>query len=80
MVTKAQHTLDTRGLFCPEPVMMLHSLIADMQVGETVFVYATDPSTTRDFLKFCSFLGHQLLKQEEHSGEYHFLIQKGAAE
>ncbi len=70
--------LDARGLFCPEPVMMLHNVIADIEVGEVVEILATDPSTQRDFLKFCTFLGHDLLSNEERDGEYHFLVRKGS--
>lgn len=69
-------TLDARGLFCPEPVMMLHSHIRDMQVGEVVEILATDPSTTRDFIKFCVFLDQELLLNEEQQGTYRFLIRK----
>lgn len=69
--------LDARGLFCPEPVMMLHNLMADVPAGVVVEVLATDPSTRRDFLKFCSFLGHEMLSSEEVGGEYHFRIRKG---
>lgn len=68
--------LDTRGLFCPEPVMLLHNRIRDMQIGQVVEVLATDPSTRRDFLKFCNFLGHELLVSEEADGEFRFLIRK----
>lgn len=71
------HTLDTTGLFCPEPVMLLHNKIRDMATGDTVLVLATDPSTTRDIPKFCSFLGHQLLEQDEQAGQYRYLLRKG---
>lgn len=69
--------LDARGLFCPEPVMLLHNLIADVEVGAVIRILATDPSTQRDFLKFCGFLGHELLLSEASEGEYVYLIQKG---
>mgnify|MGYP001357090157 FL=1 len=69
--------LDARGLYCPEPVMMLHNLMADVPVGVVVEVLATDPSTRRDFLKFCNFLGHELLTCEEVNNEFHFRIRKG---
>ncbi len=69
-------TLDARGLFCPEPVMMLHNHIRDMQIGEVVEILATDPSTTRDFIKFCAFLDQELLLNEEQQGTYRFLIRK----
>lgn len=68
--------LDARGLFCPEPVMMLHNRIHDVEVGQVLRVVATDPSTTRDIPRFCQFLGHELLSQRESGGEFLFLIRR----
>ncbi len=69
-------TLDTCGLLCPEPVMMLHNVIRDIGSGDVVEVIATDPSTQRDIPKFCTFLGHQLLDQLERDKKYFYYIQK----
>jgi tRNA 2-thiouridine synthesizing protein A len=77
MSTKPDHILDATGLFCPEPVMLLHNRIRDLAAGETLQVLATDPSTSRDIPKFCSFLGHELLEQEEMDGNYRYLLRKG---
>jgi len=74
------HTLDAQGLFCPEPVMMLHNMIRDMQVGDVVEILATDPSTQRDFVKFCAFLDQEMLVSEERDGVYRFLICKQSEE
>ena len=68
--------LDACGLFCPEPVMMLHNKIRDIATGEVLEMLATDPSTTRDVPKFCLFLGHELLEQSEQDGHYRCLIRK----
>ena len=69
-------TLDTCGFFCPEPVMMLHNKVRDIAAGEVLEVIATDPSTQRDIPKFCNFLGHQLLDQQEKDKKYYYYIQK----
>ncbi len=69
-------TLDTCGLYCPEPVMMLHSKIRDLGSGEVLRVLATDPATTRDIPKFCGFLGHELLHQEHANDQYTYWIRK----
>ena len=71
-----QHHMDAQGLFCPEPVMMLHSKMDEMSAGECVEILATDPSTRRDFIKFCSFLSHQLLVDEERDGVFRYVIRK----
>lgn len=70
------HILDATGLFCPEPVMLLHNKIRDMASGETVQVLATDPATERDIPKFCAFLGHELLDSGAFEGNYRYLLRK----
>jgi tRNA 2-thiouridine synthesizing protein A len=70
--------LDARGLYCPEPVMMLHNAVRDMAVGELLEVLATDPSTQRDIPKFCHFLGHELLAEEQDGDQFRYLIRKQA--
>lgn len=69
--------LDTSGLFCPEPVMMLHNAVRDIATGTVLKVVATDPSTRRDIPKFCRFLGHELLLQQESGGHFLYFIRKG---
>jgi tRNA 2-thiouridine synthesizing protein A len=71
--------LDTSGLLCPEPVMMLHKAVREVEVGAVIEVTATDPSTTRDIPKFCHFLGHELLAQEERGNDYIYYIKKSKA-
>ncbi|WP_426416844.1 sulfurtransferase TusA [Aestuariirhabdus sp. LZHN29] len=71
------HTLDACGLHCPEPVMLLHNKVREMVAGEVLEVIATDPSTTRDIPKFCAFLEHELLGQEEREQKYFYYIRKG---
>jgi tRNA 2-thiouridine synthesizing protein A len=70
------HILDATGLFCPEPVMLLHNKIRDIAVGEVLQVLATDPSTQRDIPKFCVFLGHELIAQDEFDGNFRYLVRK----
>ncbi|GAB3483521.1 sulfurtransferase TusA [Azotobacter salinestris] len=68
--------LDATGLNCPEPVMLLHNKVRDLTAGGLLKVIATDPSTRRDIPKFCIFLGHELLGQQEEGGTYLYWIRK----
>jgi tRNA 2-thiouridine synthesizing protein A len=68
--------LDASGLFCPEPVMLLHNKIRDIEAGQLLKLVATDPSTSRDVPKFCHFLGHELLESIEKDGVFAYLIRK----
>ena len=74
---KADHILDAQGLYCPEPVMMLHNRVRDMHAGEVLHILATDPSTQRDIPKFCTFLGHELVEQYEENELFGYYIRKG---
>lgn len=70
------HTLDTQGLLCPEPLMLLHKAVREVESGQVIEVIATDPSTERDIPKFCTFLGHTLLEQQAKDGLFIYQIEK----
>lgn len=71
-----QALLDATDLLCPEPVMMLHVEMRKMASKGILKVVATDPSTTRDIPKFCQFLGHKLMNQEQDGDTYYYWIEK----
>jgi len=83
------HQLDTQGLICPEPVMLLHRAIRNAQSGEVIEILATDPATTRDIPNFCRHLGHELLshetlnqslnQSENDAPTYRYLVKKKSA-
>lgn len=75
--SNANEQLDTIGLRCPEPVMLIRGKIRHMADGETLLVIADDPATTRDIPAFCRFMDHQLLSSQTEETPFHFLIQKG---
>lgn len=68
--------LDAKGLICPEPVMMLHQSVRQLDIGQTVTVLATDPSTQRDIPNFCHYLGHELIRQYQQEDTYCYVIKK----
>jgi len=70
--------LNTEGLICPEPVMMLHSAVREADAGQVIKVIATDPSTERDIPKFCQFLGHELLDVTSDGEQWVYFIQTAA--
>lgn len=79
MMIDATSSLDASGLFCPEPVMMLHNKVREIPEGDVLEVIATDPSTQRDIPKFCIFLGHELVNQKVERDRYYFYIRKNAS-
>ncbi len=72
----ADKELDTLGLRCPEPVMMVRATIRKMAVGEVLLVIADDPATTRDIPGFCEFMEHQLVAQETTETPYRYWVKK----
>ncbi len=70
------YTLDTQGLRCPEPVMLVRKQIRHMATGEVLLVIADDPATTRDIPSFCQFMDHQLLHSETENLPYQYWIKK----
>lgn len=66
--------LDTTGLYCPEPIMLMHNKVRDMTAGQVLKVVATDPATTRDVPKFCQFLGHELIDKNTADDQYVYFI------
>ena len=48
--------IDATGLKCPEPIMLLHKAIRESRHGDTIEVFATDPSTERDIDKLLEYL------------------------
>lgn len=69
--------LDTCGLVCPEPLMLVRNRVRAMRPGQVIRIIATDPSTERDFGNFCRFMRHELLAQQYHDGKYCYWIRKG---
>jgi len=74
--TETDKQLDASGLLCPEPVMMLHRAVRELDAGAIIEMIATDPSTTRDVPKFCHFLGHELVSEEQDGNIYKYRIRK----
>lgn len=72
----ADHQLDTIGLRCPEPVMMIRKKIRELNAGELLHITADDPSTTRDIPSFCRFMDHELVEVQTAQKPYSYLIKK----
>lgn len=75
--TTASQQLDTTGLRCPEPVMLVRKTVRAMQAGDTLLVLADDPATTRDIPGFCRHMDHTLLASDISTLPYRYLLRKG---
>ena len=76
--TQEQHTLDTRGLLCPLPVIRTQEHIKQLSTGVEFTVLATDPGTQADIPAWCRVHGHELIatiiNEEAAPSEYRFTI------
>lgn len=75
-MSEQPEVLDSQGLYCPEPIMMLHAKIDEIAAGQTLLLLASDPATKRDVPKFCQFLGHELVSVSEDAMVFSYLIRK----
>ena len=71
--------LDTSGLRCPEPLMLLRNRMRSLGPGTVLRVRSTDPASVRDFEQFCRFLGHEILRRLDADGRHEFLIRKAGS-
>jgi tRNA 2-thiouridine synthesizing protein A len=74
----ADKTLDAKGLNCPLPILKAKKSMAEVPVGGTLEVLATDPGAVADFQAFCKTTGNDLVEHSEASGVYRFLIKRVA--
>lgn len=68
--------LDARGLVCPLPLLKAKKALNELDIGETLRVFATDAGSVRDFRVFAEMSGHELLESVESDGVYSYLLKK----
>ena len=76
--------IDTCGLRCPLPLLRAKQTLKEMQAGDILQVFATDPAAKADFDAMLRHLPHELLAYERCeglAGDYaridSFIIRKG---
>ena len=75
----ADHTLDTKGLNCPLPILKARKALKEVPPGGTLEVLSTDPGSVADFQAFCRQTGNELLESSNDDSVYRFLIKHTAA-
>ena len=69
--------IDLKGMNCPIPVLRTKKALREMDVGETLRIYATDPSTVNDMNMLCKTAGHELVDSKEVDGVFTYVIKRG---
>ncbi|MGD8514246.1 MAG: sulfurtransferase TusA family protein [Granulosicoccaceae bacterium] len=73
-VVAHDHVIDIRGLCCSAPVLRLTDAFREYAGGDVALVISDKCSMRKDIPAYCSMTGHELLKQEEKDGLFHFWI------
>ena len=68
--------LDTRGLYCPEPLFEIRNFSEDLEIGQCYKVLADDPAAEEDIKRWAKRTGHKILDFEKEGNILIFYIQK----
>ena len=77
--SRVNEILDTRGLYCPLPILKASKAIKQMGEGEILKVLSTDPGSKRDFESWSRRTGNKLLETTEENGVFTYIIEKGTS-
>ena len=68
--------LDTRGLFCPEPVFRTKTAMDKLAVGEVLELWADDPAAEEDISRWAKRTSNEVLSIRKESRDLIFLIKR----
>ena len=70
-------SLDFKGLLCPMPVVRIAQAMKQIQLGELVEAYATDPGVMADIPAWARTSGNELVALEKQEKVFHFVVRRG---
>ncbi len=71
-----QFKVNAIDLACPMPLLKLKQALNQIEIGEEVYLVATDPTSKRDFFSYINMTNHQI-KLKEMNNEFHYFVTKG---
>ena len=66
--------IDTKGMYCPMPIVKLKKATKTMESGQVIKLLATDPGSKNDIPAWARKTGSQILDSSEINGVYEFII------
>ena len=75
-VPKPNLIVDTRGMFCPVPVIKLSEAIRNIDAGGVVELRSDDPAIEFDLPAWCRSAGHAVVGQRREGRDYVFRVRK----
>ena len=75
-IPKPHFVLDTRGTFCPVPIIKTSEAIRNLEPGHIVEVISDDPAIESDLPAWCKSTGHQIIHNSRESDVFTYLIRR----
>jgi len=69
-------TIDLKGLLCPMPIIKMAKAIKEIQSGEMLEAFATDPGVMADIPAWCRTTGNTLVTLEKVEKQFHFVVRR----
>jgi len=68
--------VDTRGLFCPVPIIKTSEAIRKLKSGGIVEVISDDPAIQFDLPAWCKSMGHTIASERKSGNDFHYMVRK----
>jgi tRNA 2-thiouridine synthesizing protein A len=69
-------SLDFKGLLCPMPVVKLSKAVKEVEVGDLIEAFATDPGVMADIPAWARSTGNEVVTLEKQEKVFHFVIKR----
>jgi tRNA 2-thiouridine synthesizing protein A len=73
---KSNLILDTRGFFCPVPVIKTSEALKNLDSGAVVEVISDDPAIEMDMPAWCQSTGHSIQAEAREGKVYRYWVRK----
>lgn len=75
-----RYQLDARRLLCPMPVIRAQNRVEELQPGDVLEVFCTDPGAMNDIPAWARINGHKILDSSREADEVIVIIEVGEFE
>ncbi len=68
--------LNTKGLFCPMPIIKTSDAMRSLDAGSIIEVISDDPAIKFDMPAWCKSHGHTIEALTRQGDDYHYFVRK----
>ena len=73
---KPNVVVDTRGLFCPMPIIKTSEALQTLDAGAVVEVISDDPAIEMGLPAWCKSQGHTIEHRSQQGSDFHYRVKK----